>query len=86
MKHEKNNPVPTRSPESVRTSLNLSGIKQDLNENLQYILGKPASMITLNDQYLAVAYSVRNRMIQYWMNTVETFFMSPSKAVCYFSA
>ncbi|RJP79960.1 MAG: glycogen/starch/alpha-glucan phosphorylase [Desulfobacteraceae bacterium] len=86
MKHDKKNPGSTSSPESIRTSLSLSGIKQDLNENLQYILGKPASMITLNDQYLAVAYSVRNRMIQYWMNTVETFFMSPSKAVCYFSA
>ncbi|RPJ82070.1 MAG: glycogen phosphorylase, partial [Deltaproteobacteria bacterium] len=86
MNKDTQNLLSAQSAGSVRTSLNLGSIKQDLTENLQYILGKPASMITLNDQYLAVAYSVRNRMIKYWMNTVENFFMSPSKAVCYFSA
>ncbi len=86
MKNDSQNLTATKSPKSVRTNLDLESIKQDIQENLQYVLGKPASMITLNDQYLAVSYSVRNRMIKYWMNTVENFFMSPIKAVCYFSA
>jgi glycogen phosphorylase len=86
MKNDSQNLTATKSLKSVRTNLDLESIKQDIQENLQYVLGKPASMITLNDQYLAVSYSVRNRMIKYWMNTVENFFMSPIKAVCYFSA
>ncbi|MFH1581033.1 MAG: glycogen/starch/alpha-glucan phosphorylase, partial [Pseudomonadota bacterium] len=86
MTMDKQNRTPIEASESVRTSLDLESIKQDIKENLQYVLGKPASMITLNDQYLAVANSVRNRMIKYWINTVENFFTSTSKAVCYFSA
>ncbi|MFO7560941.1 MAG: glycogen/starch/alpha-glucan phosphorylase [Desulfobacterales bacterium] len=86
MTTDNQNHIPAEPPEKVRTSLNLESIKQDLKENLKYLLGKPDSMITLNDQYLAVAYSVRNRMIKYWIDTVENFFTSTAKAVCYFSA
>ena len=60
-------PIASDLPGNVRTGLDLESIKQDLTENLQYVLAKPEAMITLNDQYLAVAYSVRNRMIKRWM-------------------
>ncbi|MFZ5572471.1 MAG: glycogen/starch/alpha-glucan phosphorylase [Thermodesulfobacteriota bacterium] len=86
MKKEPKNTIAPDPPENVRTGHDLESIKQDLLENLQYVLAKPAAMRTLNDHYLAVAYSVRNRMIKRWSDTVEKFFASNSKAVCYFSA
>ncbi len=79
-------PLGSEASENIRTGLDLESIKQDIMENLQYVLAKPASMRTLNDQYLAVSYSVRDRMMKYWLNTVERFFSTKTKAVGYFSA
>jgi len=69
-----------------RTGMELEEIKQDLAENLLYVLGKPPAMATLHDCYMAVAYSVRNRMIKKWVDSVESFFRKKERAVCYFSA
>lgn len=70
----------------VRTGLKLEDIKQDLAENLLYVVGKPALTTTPYDCYLAVAYTVRDRMLHHWVNTVEAFFAKKIKATCYFSA
>jgi len=70
----------------VRTGLKLEDIKQDLAENLLYMVGKPALTTTPYDCYLAVAYTVRDRMLHHWVNTVEAFFAKKIKATCYFSA
>ena len=43
-------------------------------------------MATLSDCYLAVAYSVRDRLMTPWLRSVEEFFSRKKKAVCYFSA
>ncbi len=86
MTQDPKNRAAAEPPENIRTGLDLESIKQDLMENLQYVLAKPAAMRTLNDHYLAVAFSVRNRMIKNWSNTVEKFFTTKAKAICYFSA
>ncbi len=69
-----------------RTGLALEDIKQDLAENLLYFLGKPPALATPHDCYMAVAYSVRNRMMKRWLRSVENFLGKKVKAVCYFSA
>ncbi len=70
----------------VRTGLDIESIKQDIAENLLYVVGKPAVTTSAYDCYLAVAYTVRDRMLQHWVNTVEAFFTKNIKATCYFSA
>ncbi|RJP93498.1 MAG: glycogen/starch/alpha-glucan phosphorylase [Desulfobacteraceae bacterium] len=71
---------------NARTGMSLEEIELDLAESLLYVLGKPPAMSTLNDCYLAVAYTVRNRMMKVWLKSVEDFFTRKEKAVCYFSA
>ena len=70
----------------VRTGIDIENIKQDIAENLLYVVGKPAFTTSPYDCYLAVAYTVRDRMLQHWVNTVEAFFTKSIKATCYFSA
>jgi starch phosphorylase len=69
-----------------RTGMELEDIKQDLAENLLYVLGKPPVLATPHDCYKAVAYSTRNRLMSRWITSVENFLKSKVKAVCYFSA
>jgi glycogen phosphorylase len=69
-----------------RTGMEIEDVKQDLAENLLYVLGKPPVLATPHDCYKSVAYSTRNRMMKRWITSVENFLKSKSKAVCYFSA
>jgi len=71
---------------NARTGMSLEEIELDLAETLLYVLGKPPAMATLNDCYLSVAYTVRNRLMKVWLKSVEKFFVQKKKAVCYFSA
>jgi glycogen phosphorylase len=38
-------------------------------ENLFYLLGKPLETATPHDLYVALAYTVRDRLLQRWVNT-----------------
>jgi starch phosphorylase len=69
-----------------RTGMELEDVKQDLAENMLYVLGKPPALATPHDCYKAVAYSVRNRLMKRWIASTEKFLNSKGKAVCYFSA
>ena len=69
-----------------RTGMELEDVKQDLAENMLYVLGKPPAMATPHDCYKAVAYSARNRLMKRWITSIENFLNSKTKAVCYFSA
>lgn len=75
-----------RSKAKVRTGLHIEDIKQDLAENLLYVIGKPLITTTPYDCYMAVAHTVRNRVLKQWVDSVESFFFKKIKAVCYFSA
>ena len=43
-------------------------------------------MATLNDRYLALAYTVRDRLLHRWTNTAHTYYQMRSRSVCYLSA
>ena len=72
--------------QNPRTGMELEDVKQDLAENMLYVLGKPPALATPHDCYKAVAYSARNRMMKRWITSIENFLNSKTKAVCYFSA
>ena len=69
-----------------RTGMELEDVKQDLVENMLYVLGKPPALATPHDCYKAVAFSARNRLMKRWITSIENFLNSKDKAVCYFSA
>ncbi|MGI0497357.1 glycogen/starch/alpha-glucan phosphorylase [Limnospira platensis CENA597] len=73
--------------EDDRTGLSIETLRRALADHLFYIQGKYPEIATLNDLYLALAYTVRDRLLTKWLNTVRTF-TQPSdntRVVCYLS-
>jgi glycogen phosphorylase len=72
--------------EAYRTGLSTKTLKQAFLDNLFYVQGKPAALATQNDYYLALAYTVRDRLLHRWNSTAETYTREGSRTVCYLSA
>jgi len=72
--------------ESTRTGLDIRTLEQAVAENLFYLLGKAPLAATPHDLYLALAYTVRDRLLQRWVNSVRSYARKEIKVVCYFSA
>jgi len=50
--------------EDVRTGLSAATLKRALADNLFYVMGKFREIATKNDLYMALAYTVRDRLLQ----------------------
>jgi starch phosphorylase len=72
--------------EDDRTGLDIKTLKRAFADNLFYIQGKLSSFATLNDYYMALAYTVRDRLLQRWLNTTQTYLQKDTRVVCYLSA
>jgi starch phosphorylase len=73
--------------EDDRTGLSIETLKRAFLDNLFYIQGKFRDIATKNDLYMALAYTVRDRQLHRWINTVETYIKETEpKIVCYLSA
>lgn len=72
--------------EDDRTGLSLEAVKRAFLDNLFYIQGKFPAIATLNDYYMALAYTVRDRLFRRWINTAEVYTTQAARTVCYFSA
>ncbi len=66
--------------------MDINKLKRAFAYNLFYEQGKTTRTATLNDYYLAVAYTVRDRMQHLFVNSVEALLDKESKIVCYLSA
>ena len=73
-------------PEDVRTGTSVEAWKRSLVENLLYGLGRVPVVATRNDKYLAVALSVRDRLLKRWIHSGETYYRKEARTVCYLSA
>ncbi len=60
--------------------------KRAFRRNLFYVLGRFPATATANDKYLALAYSVRDRLLDRWVKSSETYFRKKARTVCYLSA
>jgi starch phosphorylase len=72
--------------EDDRTGLSIETLRSALADNLFYIQGKFPGTATKNDYYMALAYTIRDRLLQRWLNTVQTYMRKEVKVVCYLSA
>lgn len=73
-------------PDLVRTGVKVADLKQAFIDNLYYIQAKFPAVTTLNDQYMALAYTVRDRLLHRWVRTAKTYHEKASRTVCYLSA
>src|SRR5260221_533700 len=72
--------------EDVRAGLSTEDIKRDLIDNLFYLQGKFPEVATRNDWFLAVAYTVRDRLLNRWVKSAHEYYDSKARTVCYMSA
>ncbi|WP_017325828.1 glycogen/starch/alpha-glucan phosphorylase [Synechococcus sp. PCC 7336] len=77
---------PTVQIEDDRTGLGIETLRRAIADNLFYIQGKFPEIATLNDYYMALAYTVRDRLLQRWIATVQTYMQPDVKVVAYLSA
>ncbi len=72
--------------EDDRTGLSIEKLKRAFLDNLFYVQGKFPGIATKNDCYMALAYTVRDRLFKRWIDTAETYTNKGSRTVCYLSA
>ncbi len=88
MKNNPHNPTPTvpEQCEDIRTSLSPKALSRAFLDNLYYLQGRFPEIATQNDYYMATAYTVRDRLLHRWINTIQTLMKRDVKVVAYLSA
>jgi starch phosphorylase len=79
-------PAEPLAPEVDRVAMNKDALKRAFLDNLYYMQGKFPALATGNDYYMALAYAVRDRMLQRWISTASTYTSRGSRTVAYLSA
>jgi starch phosphorylase len=77
--------LPSSCPD-IRTGTSKDTIKKAFLENLFYIQGRSLDNASLNDLYMALAFTVRDRLLQRWTNTLNVYINEEVKVVFYLSA
>ncbi|MBX3280055.1 MAG: glycogen/starch/alpha-glucan phosphorylase [Acidobacteria bacterium] len=72
--------------DDIRVGLKPETIAKALVDNLFYVQGRLPEFATRNDWYMALAITVRDRMIDRWVQTARTHLLQNAKTVCYLSA
>ncbi len=82
--------VPTAAPRHAagrtRTGLDPATIARAFSDNLAYLQARFPAVATRNDHYMALAYTVRERLLHRWISTANTYFERQARSVCYLSA
>jgi glycogen phosphorylase len=79
-------PEEPATPEDDRIAMTKDALKRAFLDNLYYMQGKFPQLATGNDYYKALAYAVRDRMLQRWISTASTYTAQGSRTVAYLSA
>jgi starch phosphorylase len=69
-----------------RVALSKEAFKTAFHDNLYYVQGKTPALATKHDYYMALAYTVRDRMLHRWISTASTYTQQGSRTVAYLSA
>jgi len=72
--------------EHTRTGLSVDSIRRAFLDNLFFIQGRFLEIAKLGDQYRALAFTVRDRLLQRWVATIQTYKEKNPRTVCYLSA
>ncbi|HEX9137027.1 MAG TPA: glycogen/starch/alpha-glucan phosphorylase, partial [Nitrospirota bacterium] len=72
--------------QDIRTGTSAVALKQAILDNLNYLQGKIPELATKKDWYMAVAYTVRDRMIEHIMRSLKELRRPEVKIASYLSA
>ncbi|WP_313064837.1 glycogen/starch/alpha-glucan phosphorylase [Paraburkholderia sp. LEh10] len=76
----------TRKIESARSGLDADALRSGVLDNLICLQARPPRIATPHDWYMALAYSVRDRMLARWAATIQTYATRDLRVACYLSA
>src|SRR5208337_4338431 len=74
------------SREDIRTGTSAVALKQGILDNLWYVQGTIPELATQNDWYMAVACSVRDRMVEHFIRWMKELKRPEVKMASYLSA
>jgi len=74
------------SQKGQRTALGADALAQSFLDNLFFVQGRSVERATVNDLYLALAHTVRDRILERWISTLKNFQAQDVRVVCYLSA
>jgi starch phosphorylase len=72
--------------EDDRTGLSKDALRRAFLDNLYYVQGKFPALASKHDYYMALAYTVRDRLLRRWISTASAYTREGSRTVAYFSA
>ena len=72
--------------EDDRTGVKVETLKQAILENLRYVVGKDPDFATEMDYFMAIAYTVRDRILARWLATRKNYSEHSVRVVSYLSA
>lgn len=77
--------IPASCPD-IRTGTSKDTIKKAFLENLFYVQGRTILNASTNDLYMALAFTIRDRLLQRWVNTLNIYIHEKAKVAFYMSA
>ncbi|MBP1749356.1 MAG: glycogen/starch/alpha-glucan phosphorylase, partial [Deltaproteobacteria bacterium] len=93
MKGRKEPPIKTKEQETlrskgqdIRTGTSPAELKKAILDNLYFNQGRVPAVATPNDWYLALAYTIRDRIMNGWVKTMDVMGNRKTKIVAYLSA
>jgi glycogen phosphorylase len=69
-----------------KTALSAEALAHSFLDNLFFVQGRPLERATVNDLYMALAHTVRDRLVERWISTVKNYRTQDVRVVCYLSA
>ena len=69
-----------------RTAPGVNALAHSFLDNLFFVQGRSRERATVNDLYMALAHTVRDRLVERWIQTVLNYRAQDVRVVCYLSA
>ena len=70
----------------TRAARSVEAVRRAFIDNLYYVIGRSLETASPADLYSALAYTVRDRMLERYLGTADKYKQSNARTVCYFSA
>jgi glycogen phosphorylase len=78
--------APAISLKGQRTAPGVEALAQSFLDNLLFVQGRSIERATINDLYMALAHTVRDRLVERWISTTRNYVAQDVRVVCYLSA
>jgi starch phosphorylase len=75
-----------RSLKDLKTDPSAQALAHSFLDNLFFVQGRALERATVNDLYMALAHTVRDRLVERWISTVQNYRAQDVRVVCYLSA